>query len=290
MRAKESILEFYKLYPIDHWIYKVNMLENIINNYDSVKKILHENLIDVIDKDCVNMLKAEIHFTYFQIIEALFELIFALEKRKDKFLWFLLSFSNYRRNFRRIKKIGNGDVSFLNKNIKLPFGKTIPLIQYIFYFGTEFPISELGMKENLKVITDALIIFAKDFSDRFDYNAYKHSLRFYQTPIELEIGELSNNERVPFFKFNSENTLAYLAKDNRGNIESRFKAFDPKRDFNMIDLCHKLISNIINLRKRFFFTPNENARAYMFNKLDLNSLNKKNYTLIELKSTILWKK
>lgn len=64
MRAKKSILEFYKLNPIDHWIYKANMLENIINNYDSVKKILHKNLIDVIDKDCINMLKAEIHFTY----------------------------------------------------------------------------------------------------------------------------------------------------------------------------------------------------------------------------------
>lgn len=214
----------------------------------------------------------------------------SIEKRKDKFLWNLLCFSKYRKNFRRIKKIGNGDINFLKEYIELPFGKSIPLIQYIFYFGTEFPISKLDIKENLKVNTDALIIFAKDFSDRFDYNANKYSLRFYQTPIELELGELSNNERVPFFKFNSENTLAYLAKDNKGNIESRFKAFDPKRDFNMIDLCHKLILNITNLRKRYFFMPDEKARAYMFNKFDLNSLNKVNYTLIDLKSSIFWEK
>ncbi len=93
MFRKEEVLEFYKQYPIDHWIYKVTIFKNIIDNYDSISATILGDLVDVIDKDCINMLKAEIHFTYFQIIEALFELIFALEKRKDKLLWLFITIS-----------------------------------------------------------------------------------------------------------------------------------------------------------------------------------------------------
>ncbi len=43
------------------------------------------------------------------------------------------------------------------------------------------------MKTNLDVIKNALVLFAKDFSDRDDYNAYKQSLRLYQTPVRVGI-------------------------------------------------------------------------------------------------------
>ncbi|MBA7549602.1 hypothetical protein ES705_42092 [subsurface metagenome] len=235
-------------------------------------------------------LKAEIHFTYFQIIEALFELIFALENRKDKLLWFYISFSPYKKNFRRIGKVASGITDFLFKDVDLPFGKVIPLIQYIFYFGAFFPISDTDMKNNLEMIKRILILFAKDFSDRNEYNAYKHSLRFYHSPIWLEFGEILNGDKTkPILNMNAEDSFTFLCKNQDGNIDLRTKAFDPNRDYKMIALCHNLIQNVINLRKRSFFTPNEKAKACMFNKLDLISINKRKDTFIELKSTIFWK-
>ena len=290
MSKKDEILEFYKHYPIDHWIYKARMLKNLIENFDSVKEILLKDLIDVVDKDCINMLKAEIHFTYFQIIEALFELIFALENRKDKLLWFYISFSPYKKNFRRIGKVASGITDFLFKDVELPFGKVIPLIQYIFYFGAFFPISDTDMKNNLEMIKRILILFAKDFSDRNEYNAYKHSLRFYHSPIWLEFGEILNGDKTkPILNMNTEDSFTFLCKNQDGNIDSRTKAFERNRDYKMIALCHNLIQNVINLRKRSFFAPNEKAKACMFNKLDLTSINKRKDTFIDLKSTIFWR-
>lgn len=290
MSKKDEILEFYKHYPIDHWIYMARMLKNLIENFDSVKEIILKNLIDVVDKDCINMLKAEIHFTYFQIIEALFELIFALENRKDKLLWFYISFSPYKKNFRRIGKVASRNTDFLFNDVELLFGKVIPLIQYIFYFGAFFPISDIDMKNNLEMIKRILILFAKDFSDRNEYNAYKHSLRFYHSPIWLEFGEILDGDKTkPILNMNAEDSFTFLCKNQDGNIDLRTKAFDPNRDYKMIALCHNLIQNVINLRKRSFFTPNEKAKACMFNKLDLISIKKRKDTFIELKSTIFWK-
>ena len=88
----------------------------------------------------------------------------------------------------------------------------------------------------------------------------------------------------------SKNTIKYLGKDKRRNIEIAIKSFDPERDFKMICFCHALISNIINLRKRYFFKRKDKAKAYYFNKADLKSLNKPEFTLVKLTSTILWKK
>ncbi len=290
-KISNELLEFYRKYPIDHWIYKVIILKNVIDNYDSVKELLLKDLKDVVDEDCINVLKAEIHFTYFQMVEALFELIFALEKKKDKLLWLFLTISPFRMNFRRITKIAKGNTDFLDKRMELPSGKKISLIQYIFYFGADFPISGTEMKSNLENIKEFLILIAKDFSDRRVYNSYKHSLRFYQSPAGIELGEILDEDKInPILKVAAEDTFSFLFKNKEGNVELRIKAFDYERDINMINFSHNLIQNIINLRKRYFFTRKEKAKAWMFNKIDLEKLNESKYNLIELKSVIFWKK
>ena len=70
-KISTELLEFYRKYPIDHWIYKAIILKNIIDNYDSVKELLLKDLKDIVDEDCINMLKAEIHFTYFKNLKSL---------------------------------------------------------------------------------------------------------------------------------------------------------------------------------------------------------------------------
>ena len=182
-----ELLEFFQSYPINHWVEKLSLLKNYIENYDSVKETLQKDLIDVDDTKYIKMLKAEIHFTYFQMIEALFELIFALEKLDDKNLWYYISFSKFRDNYKRIGEIAKGNTSFLHNLIDIGNNKKIQFIDYVFYFFSILvnPITESEKKKNLEVIEQAILYFARDFNDRDDYNAYKHSLRFFQSPIKL---------------------------------------------------------------------------------------------------------
>jgi len=103
------LLDFYKFYPSDHWKYKATMLKNILEKYEEVEDILNLGIIDVIEEDYKKMLKVEIHFTYFHMVEALFELIFALEKLDDKKLWLYLSISRGDQLKERIPKIAKGE-------------------------------------------------------------------------------------------------------------------------------------------------------------------------------------
>ncbi len=286
IEKKDEILEFYKYYPIDHWIYKANMLKNIIENFDSIKNVILKDLGDVIEEDCIKMLKAEIHFTLFQMIETLFELIFTLEKRDDKKLWLYLSLSYRisRATYKRIEKISKGEIEFLDKQIKLPSEKEIPLIHYIFYLGLEeLPIKEI--KENFEKIKQILVIFAETFTDRNEYNAYKHSLKFFQTSMGVEFGGLKENKMIPIHRFSSDNTFAFLYND-KGLIKKIFKSFDYEIDFEKIIICHWLISNIINARKRYFFNRGGKVKLAYFNKENFDRLNKANYTLHKFEYTI----
>ena len=286
IEKKDEILEFYKDYPIDHWLYKANMLKNVIENFDSIKNVILKDLGDVIEEDCIKMLKAEIHFTLFQMIETLFELIFTLEKRDDRKLWLYLSLS-YRTSkakYKRIEKISKGEIEFLDNQIRLPSGKEITLIHYLFYFWLEeLPIKEI--KENFEKIKQILIIFAETFTDRIEYNAYKHSLKFFQTSMELEFGELKDNEKFPILNLSSDNTFAFLYND-KGQIKKIFKSFDYEIDFEKIIICHWLISNIINARKRYFFNRGGKVKLAYFNKENFDRLNKTNYTLHKFEYTI----
>lgn len=290
MSKKDEILEFYRLYPIDHWIYKANMLKNLIENFDSVKEIILKDLEDVIENDCINMLKAEIHFNLFQIIETLFELIFALEKRDDNNLWLYLSLtqSTSKERYKRIKSISKGETGFLDIPVKLPSGKKIPFIHYLFYFGIE-QISIKGKIENFEKIKQLLVILAKVFTDRFEYNAYKHSLRFFQLPLTIELGEINGDEKIPILKVSSDNTFTFLIKE-KGVIKKVSKSFDYEIDYNKIIVCHNLISNIINARKTHFFNRGGKVKLAYFDKYIIDSLNKPSYTLHKFESTIGWLK
>jgi len=286
MLKKDVLLDFYKHYPVDHWIYKTAMLKRIIENFDSVKDIILKNVTDVIDKDCINMLKAEIHFTLFQMIETLFELIFALEKRDDKNLWLYLSLSksNSRFTYKRIERIGKGEIDFLDVLVKLPFGKEIPLIHYIFYFSIEqIPIKE--KTENFEKIKQLLVILAKGFTDRLEYNAYKHSLRFFQLPLEIELGEINDDNMNPILKIGSDNTFTFL-HNKKEVIKMVSKSFDYEIDYLKINACHGLISNIINARKRYFFNPGGKVKFGYFDKYPLDVLSKPNYTLERVEFTL----
>ena len=91
---------FYSHYDLDYWLYKINHLKDYHDKYDDLKKIFNNNNNNNISKmdgeKYKMMLRTELHFTYYQMIEALFELIFAVIEYENE-LWLALTFSNNRR-------------------------------------------------------------------------------------------------------------------------------------------------------------------------------------------------
>ena len=293
MNENNEIIEFYKYYPKDHWIYKLAMLKNILKNFEEVKKTIKLNLFEADDKEIITMIKAEIHFTYFQMVEALFQLIFTLETLNDKELWYYLSSHKWRKKFEkkngkiydRIKDVSDYKLAIFNKKIKLPDERIVPFIQYVLYYSTEVQISEAEMEENLKKIKDILVIFAKDFTDRADYNAYKHSLRFYQSKLTLT--PFIPKTRVAIESYKADNVITYLEEDDDGKIWAVNKVYDYERDFMRANICHQLISTIIDTRINHFFKKGEEkVRVFCFHELKLEELHKTDDTLIGFKRTI----
>lgn len=290
--SNNPLIDFYKLYPKDHWMYKLSMMINIIDNYDSIKDILHKGWDEVNDKAYLGMLNAEIHFTYFQMVEALFQMIFVLEERLDKDLWYCLSSHQWRKKqkkksgetYKRIADFIKNYEKFLYKEVELTTSKKISLIEYIFYHYTKFTkLTEDEIKKNFENIKLALLIFARDFTDRDDYNAYKHGLRFYHSSQKYTF--YNEKTKISFAQYGSENVISYLREEQNGDIFEIHKAFDPKRDFNMANLCHQLISNIIEPR-RCYFLKQKLPEMYSFDGIDINKLNTPKNTLTSLKQKI----
>ena len=177
MKERNPFLKFYEVYNVDYWYYKLSLLKNYLDDYDTVGEFLQKDVGEVDQRHYVNMLKAEMHFTYFQMIESLFEMTFALQKKDDPNLWYHLTFSDWKDNYERIREVSQRKIGFLRDKVKLSESVTVPLAQYIFYFLYPTGLTPEAMKQNVDVIINALIQFAKVFSDRKDYNAYKHSLR-----------------------------------------------------------------------------------------------------------------
>jgi hypothetical protein len=276
---KNLLKNFYKRYPIDHWLYKLNYLKNSLDNFDQIKDLIYKGLNDTKDEDCILMLKTEMHFTYFQIIETLFEVVFALNEDNDLFLWLNLSITKntkIKKHMAIIKKIANNDFSDIDKIKVVPSTINnskieIPFLQYVFFFG-QAPIPELSdedLKFNLENIQKSLTIFAKDFSDRNEYNAYKHTHRLYHSKNILKIAPTGTNDFKDFGE--TENAFNFIERI-KGKIQLTTKSFDPDRDYNLSILANNLLTNIIVLRRLHYH--NIQAVFYSFHKIDLNEIDK----------------
>jgi hypothetical protein len=86
---------FYKEFPYKYWLFKAEMLYKMIEDDETNFHDIDGNLeaLGGSSKEFQQMLKYELHFTYYHQAEALFELIFALEKLigNSKYVWLEMS-------------------------------------------------------------------------------------------------------------------------------------------------------------------------------------------------------
>lgn len=267
-------LEFYKNYNLDYWPSKLSLLQNCYENLDKIKNYLYIELDDPNDDKFLLMLKTDLHFLYYQMVETLFELIFALQYQDDKNLWYYLSFAD-KNNYSKIKSIISDKNKIFDDRVKLlnPNDKTtisISFLRYLFFHLLD--LEKIGIQEenNVKVIKELLRIFASDFSDRNEYNAFKHALRMtYEKPSPM-FKTLDGKKSI---SFDGENAFIYLEKFEKGNkfgLSQVTKCFFPKLDILLCKYCSWLINNIIVVRKNYYFKTNEPLLTY--DKIDLKEI------------------
>jgi hypothetical protein len=262
--------EFYRTYDPDYWLYRISLLRNAHENFGDIKKFLLEDLAEVSDEDYKRMIRTEMHFLYFQMIETLFEIIFAVAHHDNRNLWVALTFSNdkdttfYSNAYSEIKDLALGKMkTFLYKNIITTIqGKQtkIPLVRWLFYFIYPSKMSDEEWVKNLENIEKMLLAFAQDFSERGEYNAYKHSLRFYNTDFALAISAIGMKQvKVNYTLGQSKDSIIFLEEHDKGNpnaqidgrrrIARTIKPFDFERDTRCCLIIQSLIKNIIYTRK-----------------------------------------
>lgn len=254
---------FYTNYFLDYWEIKYKLLKNRTENYNDFKEALTNikniETIKNYKKKFLTFLKFEVHSLKFQVIETLFSFIFALEKGDDSDLWFNLTFSqnSSERSFAVYDKISGFKrlwnlEEYLRTKIKLE-KELIPYWKYVFFFDRD--LSECGAETKIieKNIITLLHQMAQTFSDREDYNAYKHALRCFSSSLSLSIKSENVKEFIPM-SF-AKDGMTFLTKSKNKDdivINSTFKAFSLKEDFYYIYEAIKLLKNIITVRKPHF--------------------------------------
>lgn len=281
---------FYSYCAVNYWEYKINALANAIMKYEKLKSDLLEGVDKINDKECITAFKLDIHFTYFQIVECLFNMMFALMKKKidNRNLWFYLSHfarpEMSRKAYETIERIAKGDTSIFDDKVGAGPNLEMPFVQYVFYFGGSFQVDEASMNKNLDRIKEILVMFAQDFLEREEYNAYKHSFRIFPAgPLKLEGINPSNGKTLVTFTMDDSIVCIRMEKD--GSITQIAKAFDWKRDCRMGLLCHALIYNLISTRRRFYFKEDK-LLVNFFKDVDLKETGKINSTMLDFKLNI----
>jgi len=257
---------FYKLYPYDFWQNKANMLKSKIDKKSGASDDVGIFGQGSDQKRYQRMLMYELHFTYFQQVEALFELLFALQNKDDKHIWLYLSNSNWQENFKKIKKIGYGELDLDSQIVELKNGETRSFLEWAFYAGISHKMSKENLQNTLTKAKRLLQQAAKDFVDRQSYNAYKHGLRI--LPL-LESDNLKDDlitEVIGENDFSNSFTYLDFKKDGSGFSEISV-SYNPEQDIERIKFMSLLMVNLIRNRRSQFYKEEVNVFT-AFTKLD----------------------
>jgi len=246
---------FYSSFQINYFDYKLAYLSYAENHFKELSQ--ENNILNYSERDFVLAIKSDIRQTLFQAIETLFEIIFALlpdKNGKISDMEIMRILSKRELPYKKIQKIAESEkeLEFLDMEIKISPEKIVSLAEYIFYYNvtaTEDYIDKI--KVSLEAIKSGLYTLAKEFSDRKEYNCYKHGMRLVPAMKFLKIARADNMKDIA--NFDLTNSLTYYTEDlKQGKIEFVTKLFDTERDKRLIQLCSGLLWNIIKIRDIVF--------------------------------------
>lgn len=285
---------FFSQYQVNYFDYKQCSLKYLLDNYSKVA--LKDEILDYNEEDYINTIRCDIRQTYFQAIEAMFELFFALIPDRDlkihQKMLEILTISEL--PYQKIKDIAeNKDLLDFLEDIGLLMSnnEVVKLGEFIFYYGfyNQKQYHE-SIKTSISAIKYALWILAKEFSDRSEYNSYKHGLRIIPAFRNIYICNSNTNKKV--IDIDLKNSMTFYSFDKKNKETSYItKNFDTERDLRMTSLCTGFLWLMVKLRD-VSYNKEEGSKVALlfFNKKNINDAIKTNVKDQDIKYSVKAKK
>ncbi len=291
---------FYDTYLRNYHATKATYLKHILDHIDKFEIEFYKKELDGDSKnEFRRTLKSDLRQTYFHSIESFFELFFALNPKGKKVLddenvLFNLTNSNWKENYRQIKKIAENDnaLDFLNEEITV-IGKKVSIGNYIFYMGLfsmdKYPEIKSQIEESIEAIKYGVRIIAQEFIDREEYNAYKHGLRIIPAVSKFMLADADTLE-IKFTWDLTDSMSFYAPTKDPDELMVVTKLFDCERDYLMTLFCSNLINHMMFYRKISFNPSKEKQGGQIavtfFGKEPIEECNKVNVKIQNLVHTV----
>lgn len=293
---------FYKTYLHDYHKFKSILLKSVLENPQKFEIDLFGEPLEKEDSEAfTKTIKSDLRQTYIHSIETFFEIFFTLIPDKLQFddlnILFNLTNSKWQVNYEKIKKIASGDMSldFLTNSIDF-HGHQITIGHYLFYYGLieikNIPEFLDKVVQSVEAIQHGIKIIAKDFTDRDEYNSYKHGLRIIPALSEFMVADPKTKEIK--LKWDLNDSMSFFCKtQNENEVKIKTKLFDSDRDFHLTRFCSNMISNMICTRKVSFYNKDfvekeEKIAVGFFGKKEIDDCNKINVEIQDIVFTA-WK-
>lgn len=290
---------FYKTYLSEYHLYKVQTLKLAMDNHNEFfEKSLHNNPnLEELER-YLRMLKLDIRQNYFHCMETMFTLLIALDPFKfgfeDENLLYRITTIDIESLYSRIQTFANDDkgLNFIRKTMRLGNSKKKPHVgKYIFYkgiaeFNNKFIKFNNEFNDSIEAIIYGIKLLAIDFSDRDEYNSFKHGLRLVPSMNKLIFADPQTLK--PRLEFDLSDSISFYKRqkktDKTESIESVTRVFDTERDYRMTTFCSHLISSMIESRRAMYFQSslrtNGEVAVRMFDKEMINKCATANPTAV----------
>jgi len=262
---------FYDTYLGNYHGTKATYLKHILDNIDKFEiEFFKKELKDDKKNEFRRTVKSDLRQTYFHAIESFFEIFFALNPKDKKVLddeniLFNLTNSNWKDNYKKIKEIAENDkaLDFLDEEIKA-LDKQVTIGNYIFYLGLfshdKYPDLKKSIDESIDAIKYGVSIIAKEFTNRDEYNAYKHGLRIIPAISKFMLADAETME-IKFTWDLTDSMSFYTPTKNPDELTVVTKLFDCERDYQMTLFCSNLINHMMFYRKVSFNKNKEKQKG-----------------------------
>jgi hypothetical protein len=237
----------------------------LLENFSKVE--LDQRIVEYKESDYLTAIRSDIRQTYFQAIETVFEVFFALLPDKDGNISdkIIEKITLSDLPYSKIMEIAQDkdSLNFLDNELIYPDKTRITLGEFIFYFGL-YQLENLREKfsESVKAIKSALQILATEFSDRKEYNSYKHGLRILPAIQKLSVCDVETQKEQ--ISWDLKGSMTFYSYDKKTKETSyTTKPFDSDRDIRMTSICSFLIWNMIKFRD-VAFNKESKEKDYKF--------------------------
>lgn len=256
---------FYSNFQVNYFDYKQGSLSYLLENYSKVG--LDKSIIEYKENDYVIAIRSDIRQTYFQAIETVFEIFFALLPDKngkitDRIIE-RITLSDL--PYSKIQNIAQNDNSldFLDKELVYSDNVSISFGEFVFYYGlNKLENIRCDFPSSIEAIKLALLILAREFSDRKEYNSYKHGLRILPALQKFAVCDVDTMQEQLSWDLNGSMTFYSYDKKNKETTYTT-KIFDSERDIRMTSICSYLIWNMIKFRD-VAFNKDKKGKDYRF--------------------------